>query len=59
MQNSAAKPCFIAYFHERDSKFYRLACCYTKYTQDENLSKDFGAEFREAKFITAKNFSRS
>ncbi len=56
MQNSAAKPCFLAYFHERDSKFYSLACCYTKYTQDENLSKDFRAEFREAKFYHCEKF---
>ncbi|MFR8441519.1 MAG: hypothetical protein ACLVCW_07290 [Campylobacter sp.] len=56
MQNSAAKPCFLAYFHERDSKFYRLACRYTKCTQDENLSKDFRAEFRKAKFYHREKF---
>ncbi|WP_298083540.1 hypothetical protein [uncultured Campylobacter sp.] len=56
MQNSAAKPCFLAYFHERDSKFCCFTRCRTKCTQDENLSKDFSVEFREAKFYRCEKF---
>ena len=38
------------------AKFYRLTRCRAKCTQDENLSKDFSAEFREAKFYCCEKF---
>jgi len=38
------------------AKFCCLARCRTKCTQDENLSKNSGAEFREAKFYCCEKF---
>jgi len=56
MQNSASKLAILAYFHERDSKFCCFTRCRTKCTQDENLSKNFRAEFRKAKFYRREKF---
>ena len=56
MQNSASKLAILAYFHERDSKFCCFTRCRTKCTQDENLSKNFNAEFRKAKFYRREKF---
>jgi hypothetical protein len=47
---------YSPHFYEKGSKFYCLARCRTKCTQDENLSKDFSAELRKAKFYRREKF---
>ncbi|WP_297943243.1 hypothetical protein [uncultured Campylobacter sp.] len=57
MQNSASKFAILAYFHEGGCKIFTASRAATlKCTQDENLSKDFSTEFREAKFYHCEKF---